>query len=72
MAIHVIQSQRIDVLVQGLLQNTIRPSKNPFAVLQTQHFIASSPAVQEWLSQRIAEQQGISANSLFHQRIRGF
>lgn len=72
MAIHVIQSQRIDVLVQGLLQNTIRPSKNPFAVLQTQHFIVPSPAVQEWLSQRIAEQQGISANSQFHQRIRGF
>ena len=56
MAIHVIQSQRIDVLVQGLLQNTIRSSKNPFAVLQTQHFIVPSPAVQEWLSQRIAEQ----------------
>ena len=72
MAIHVIQSQRIDVLVQGLLQNTTQPSKNPFAVLQTQHFIVPSPAVQEWLSQRIAEQQGISANSQFHQRIRGF
>ena len=72
MAIHVIQSQRIDVLVQGLLQNSIRPSKNPFAVLQSQHFIVPSPAVQEWLSQRIAEQQGISANSHFHQRIRGF
>ena len=72
MAIHVIQSQRIDVLVQGLLQNTIKPSKKPFAVLQTQHFIVPSPAVQEWLSQRIAEQQGISANSQFHQRIRGF
>jgi len=72
MAIHVIQSQRIDVLVQGLLQNTIQPSKNPFAVLQTQHFIVPSPAVQEWLSQRIAEQQGISANTAFHQRIRGF
>ncbi|MDR0236409.1 exodeoxyribonuclease V subunit gamma [Acinetobacter sp.] len=72
MAIHVIQSQRIDVLVQGLLQNSIRPSKHPFAVLQSQHFIVPSPAVQEWLSQRIAEQQGISANSHFHQRIRGF
>ena len=72
MAIHVIQSQSIEVLVQGLLQNTIKPSKNPFAVLQTQHFIVPSPAVQEWLTQKIAEQQGISANSLFHQRIRGF
>lgn len=63
MAIHVIQSQSIEVLVQGLLQNTVKPSKNPFAVLQTQHFIVPSPAVQEWLTQKIAEQQGISANS---------
>ena len=47
MAIHVIQSQRIDVLVQGLLQNTAQPSKNPFTVLKTQHFIVQSPAVQE-------------------------
>ena len=72
MAIHVIQSQRIDVLVQGLLHNTAQPSKNPFAVLKTQHFIVPSPAVQEWLTQKIAEHQGISANNQFHQRIRGF
>ncbi len=72
MAIHVIQSQRIDVLVQGVLQSTTKPSKNPFAVLKTQHFIVPTPAVEEWLTQKIAEQQGISANSQFHQRIRGF
>ena len=72
MAIHVIQSQRIDVLVQGVLQNTIKPSPHPLAVLKTQHFIVPSPAVQEWLTQKIAEQQGISANSQFHHRIRGF
>ena len=72
MAIHVIQSQRIDVLVQGVLQNTIKPSPHPLVVLKTQHFIVPSPAVQEWLTQKIAEQQGISANSQFHHRIRGF
>ena len=72
MAIHVIQSQRIDVLVQGLLQNMAQPSKNPLAVLKTQHFIVPSPALQEWLTQKLAEQQGISANSQFHHRIRGF
>lgn len=27
MAIHVIQSQSIEVLVQGLLQNTVKPSR---------------------------------------------
>ena len=72
MAIHVIQSQRIDVLVQGLLQNMPKTTKNPLAVLKTQHFIVPSPAVQEWLTQKLAEQQGISANSQFHHRIRGF
>lgn len=72
MGIHVIQSQRIDVLVQGVLQSIATPSSHPFDVLKTQHFIVPSPAVQEWLTQKISEIQGISANTLFHQRIRGF
>ena len=72
MAIHVIQSQRIEVLVQGVLQSIAKPNQHPFAVLKTQHFIVPTPAIEEWLTQKIAEQQGISANSQFHQRIRGF
>ena len=72
MGIHVIQSQQIDVLVQGVLLQIQQPSKNPFTVLSTEHFVVPSPAIQEWLTQTIAEQQGISANSQFHQRIRGF
>ncbi|OTG84908.1 exodeoxyribonuclease V subunit gamma [Acinetobacter sp. ANC 4648] len=72
MAIHVIQSQRIEVLVQGVLQTIAKPTQHPFSVLKTQHFIVPTPAIEEWLTQKIAEQQGISANSQFHQRIRGF
>ncbi|WP_445114769.1 exodeoxyribonuclease V subunit gamma [Acinetobacter sp. WZC-1] len=72
MGIHVIQSQRIDVLVQGVLQSSPQPSAHPFAVLQAQHFIVPTPAVQEWLTRELAEQRGISANTQFHQRIRGF
>lgn len=72
MGIHVIQSQQIHVLVQGVLQSLYKPSKNPFQVLKTEHFVVPSPAIQEWLTQTIAEQHGISANSQFHQRIRGF
>ena len=72
MAIHVIQSQRIEVLVQGVLQSIANPVQHPFAVLKSQHFIVPTPAVEEWLTQKIAEQQGVSANSQFHQRIRGF
>ncbi len=72
MGIHVIQSQNIDVLVKGVLLRIQKPSKSPLAVLKTEHFVVPSPAIQEWLTQTIAEQQGISANSQFHQRIRGF
>ncbi|MBU3847185.1 MAG: exodeoxyribonuclease V subunit gamma [Candidatus Acinetobacter avistercoris] len=72
MGIHVIQSQQIQVLVQGVLHSINKPSKNPFTVLKTQHFVVPSSAIQEWLTQTIAEQQGISANNQFHQRIRGF
>ncbi|QIO04766.1 exodeoxyribonuclease V subunit gamma [Acinetobacter shaoyimingii] len=72
MGIHVIQSQQIDVLVQGVLLRTQKPSKHPFAVLKTEHFVVPSPAIETWLTQTLAEQQGISANSQFHQRIRGF
>ncbi|TCM70930.1 DNA helicase/exodeoxyribonuclease V gamma subunit [Acinetobacter calcoaceticus] len=72
MGIHVIQSQRIDVLLQGVLQFSACPSQNPLQVLKTQHFVVPSAAVQEWLTQKISEQQGISANYQYHQGIRGF
>ena len=72
MAIHVIQSQRIDVLVHAMLTSVNKPATQPFQVLQTQHFIVPSPAIEAWLTQQLAEQKGISANSQFHHRIRGF
>ena len=72
MAIHVIQSQRIDVLLQGVWQSVQQPSQNPFDVLETQHFIVPSAAVQQWLTEKLSELQGITANYQFHQRIRGF
>lgn len=72
MAIHVIQSQRIDVLLQGVWQSVHQPTRQPFDVLATQHFIVPSPAVEQWLTEKLSELQGITANYLFHQRIRGF
>lgn len=72
MGIHVIQSQRIDVLLQGVLASTSQPSTHPLQVLKAQHFIVPSPAVEQWLIQKLAEQQGMSANYQFHQRVRGF
>ncbi|MEQ1121343.1 exodeoxyribonuclease V subunit gamma [Acinetobacter seifertii] len=72
MGIHVIQSQRIDVLLQGVLASTSQPSTHPLQVLKAQHFIVPSPAVEQWLIQKLAEQQGMTANYQFHQRVRGF
>ncbi|ENW97030.1 exodeoxyribonuclease V subunit gamma [Acinetobacter sp. NIPH 298] len=72
MAIHVIQSQRLEVLLQGVMASITQPSATPFQVFKTQHFIVPSPAQEQWLTQKIAEQQGMTANYQFHQRIRGF
>ena len=72
MAIHVIPSQRIDVLVHAMLTTVNVPATSPFQVLQTQHFIVPSHAMEAWLTQKLAEQKGISANTQFHHRIRGF
>ena len=72
MAIHVIQSQRIDVLIHAMLTSVNKPATTPFQILQTQHFIVPSHAMEAWLTQKLAEQKGISANTQFHHRIRGF
>ncbi|MGN5763403.1 exodeoxyribonuclease V subunit gamma [Acinetobacter calcoaceticus] len=72
MGIHVIQSQRLEVLLQGVMASITQPSDSPFQVFKTQHFIVPSPAQEQWLTQKIAEQQGMTANYQFHQRIRGF
>jgi exodeoxyribonuclease V gamma subunit len=72
MGIHVIQSQRLEVLLQGVMASITQPSSSPFQVFKTQHFIVPSPAQEQWLTQKIAEQQGMTANYQFHQRIRGF
>jgi exodeoxyribonuclease V gamma subunit len=72
MGIHVIQSQSLEVLLQGVMASITQPSSSPFQVFKTQHFIVPSPAQEQWLTQKIAEQQGMTANYQFHQRIRGF
>ena len=50
MAIHVIQSQRIEILVNEMLKTIRQPTSNPLQVLQTQHFIVPSLAVEKWLT----------------------
>lgn len=57
MGIHVIQSQRIDVLVEAMLKTVRKPTSNPFEVLKTQQFIVPSPAIEAWLTQRLAEKR---------------
>lgn len=72
MAIRVIQSQRIEVLLEAMLEAGHQPEQNPLEALKIRHFIVPSMAVQTWLTVRLSEYQGISANHLFHQRIRAF
>lgn len=72
MALHLIQSQRIDVLVDAMLAHVQPAHSSAFSVLSARHFIVPSKAVEEWLMQRLAEKQGISANTQCHQRLRGF
>lgn len=72
MGIRVIQSQRIDVLLETIIRVAHQPRPQPLAVLKPQHFIVPSAAVQTWLTMKLSERQGISANRQFHQRIRAF
>lgn len=72
MGIHVIQSQSLEVLLKGVMTAITQPSHSPLQVFHTQHFIVPSPAQEQWLTQKIAEQQGMTANYQFHHRIRGF
>ncbi|RFS29010.1 exonuclease V subunit gamma [Acinetobacter sp. SWAC5] len=72
MAIRVIQSQRVEILLEAMIQAGHQAETSPLAALKTQHFIVPSMAVQTWLTTKLSEQQGISANTMFHQRIRAF
>lgn len=72
MGIHVCQSQCLDVLLQALFKQMGQSESSVFNVLATQHFIVPNKAVEQWLMQSIAEQKGISANQIFHQRIQSF
>lgn len=60
MAIHVIQSQRIEVLVEVMLTTVNQPAQTPFHVLQTQHYIVPSHAVEAWLTQKLAEKKSLN------------
>lgn len=72
MGIHVCQSQRLEILAQELLNQTKINTDHPFEIFERQHLIVPSLAVEQWLKQYIAKDQGISANTLFHQRIQTF
>lgn len=72
MPIHVCQSQKLEVLAQILLAQVNQPLDNVLSALQSQHFIVPNPAIEQWLTQYIAQQNGISANHVFHHRIQSF
>ena len=72
MGIHVIQSQCLEVLLNSVMAYISQPSRSAVQIFNTQHFVVPSAAQAQWLKQKMAEQQGMSANEQFHQKIRGF
>ncbi|OTG84368.1 hypothetical protein B9T33_00800 [Acinetobacter sp. ANC 5054] len=72
MAIQVIQSQRIEVLVDCLIEQLkAQQSTNALSVLQERHIVVPDPAIAAWLKQQIAEKISISANIKHHHKIVG-
>ena len=72
MAIHVIQSQRIEVLVDCLIEQLkAQQSTNALSVLQERHIVVPDQAIAAWLKQKIAEKISISANIKHHHKIVG-
>ena len=72
MAIHVIQSQRIEVLVDCLIdQLKTQQSTNALSVLQERHIVVPDQAIATWLEQQISEKISISANIKHHRKILG-
>lgn len=72
MAIHIIQSHKLSLLFDTLCQLGFKPQQDMAEIFQSKHIIVPNDAVQAWLSQRLAEQQGISANIQYHQGISSF
>ncbi|WP_180113600.1 exodeoxyribonuclease V subunit gamma [Acinetobacter sp. YH12063] len=72
MAIHVIQSQRIEVLVDCLIEKLkSNQSTNALSVLQERHIVVPDQAIAAWLEKQIAEKISISANIKHHRKILG-
>lgn len=72
MGIHVCQSHNPDILLQAMLKQVNQPTENLFGVLKTQNFVVPNKSVEKWITQKVAEQNGVSANTVFHNKLHAF
>lgn len=72
MGIHVCQSHNPDILLQAMLKQVNQPAENIFQVFKTQNFVVPNKSVEKWITQKVAEQNGVSANTIFHNKLNAF
>lgn len=65
MTIDVIQSQKPEILLDYVMLDLAQLNGSAAAVFQKTYFIIPSHGIGQWLKQKIAERQGISANLQF-------
>lgn len=65
MTIDVIQSQKPEILLDYVMAYLAQPSASATDIFKKKYFIVPSHGVGQWLKQKIAERQGISANLQF-------
>lgn len=72
MGIHVCQSHNVDFLLEGVMRQLNQPTASILDVFQTQSFIVPNKSVEKWLTQKIAEKTGVTANYEYFNKISAF
>lgn len=72
MGIHVIQSHKIEHLLEAVMTQLNQPAESVFDIFQTQTFIVPNQSVEKWLTQKIAQITGVTANYEYFNKISSF
>lgn len=72
MGIHVCQSHNVEFLLEAVMRQLNQPTTSILDVFQTQSFIVPNKSVEKWLTQKIAEKTGITANYEYFNNISAF
>lgn len=72
MSIHICQSHDVEILLQAMFAQTSHKTTSMLDAFKTKTFIVPNRAVEKWLTQKISNKNGISANNAFFQGINSF